>query len=296
MTSTSAELTNLPIWRSLLFVPVHSEKFVAKAHTRGADAIVLDLEDSVPMPEKAQARSLIEGTLPVVSQSGADVMVRINHPLRLSVRDLESVIVEGVRAIVVPKVTSRPQIEGLDELVTELEMERGLTPGNILFIAQIESPDALLNLDEIAIHPRVAVMSIGSEDFSAAVGMEPTDDTLLLPNQQVVMAARRHNCLPYGFIGSIADFNPISQFEEKIIRARQFGFVGALAIHPDQVAVMNKGFMPTDTEIEYAQRVVDGFKKAVQDGKGAFSLDGKMIDKPAVDRANALLAMVRRFN
>src|SRR5438552_17074088 len=120
----------LPLWRSLLYVPVNVEKYVDKAHTRGADCIQLDLEDSVPAAEKAHARSLVEAAALRVRRGGADVVVRINRPLSMAVRDIEAAVGEHVDGLALTKVESAAHVQLLDELVSEIEVQRGLPPGH----------------------------------------------------------------------------------------------------------------------------------------------------------------------
>src|ERR671918_1424429 len=130
------------VWRSLMYVPVNVEKYVDKAHTRGADLIQLDLEDSVPPSEKERARTLVEKAAARVKRGGADVVVRINRPLALTVRDIEHSVCPDVAGLAVTKVDSASHVKLLDELVTELEEKRGMTAGHTRFIAMIETPDA----------------------------------------------------------------------------------------------------------------------------------------------------------
>src|SRR5262245_24513781 len=132
----------LPLWRSLLYVPANVEKYIAKAHTRGADCIQLDLEDSVPAAEKEHARSLVGATARRVRQGGADVVVRINRPLSLAVRDIEASVGEDVNGLAITKVESPSHLRLLDELVSELETQRALPLGHTRFIAMIETPAA----------------------------------------------------------------------------------------------------------------------------------------------------------
>ncbi|WP_309045720.1 HpcH/HpaI aldolase/citrate lyase family protein [Marinobacter sediminicola] len=284
---------NMPAWRSLLFVPANNRRFLEKAHTRGADAIIVDLEDSVPLGEKKSARDHLPVVVHQVTQSGADMMVRINQPLRMAVRDLEAAVIKGVRGLVVPKVESAAALQALADVVTELEIERGLAPGSVVMLVQIESPEALLKLDDIAAVSRVVGITLGPEDFCAEVGMEPNPDTLLVPSQAIVFAANRTGVTPYGFVDSIADYSDQERFAETIKRARQLGFRGALAVHPTQVAIMNEGFMPSAEEIQKARKIVEGFRAHEQKGEAVFSLDGKMIDKPVVERAARLLKQVK---
>ncbi len=181
----------LPVWRSLLYVPVNVEKYVEKAHTRGADCILLDLEDSVPAAEKDRARSLVARAAARVRRGGADVAVRINRPDSMAPRDLEAAIGPDVNAIQVPKVDDATHLRRLDEIVAKLETKRGLAPGHTRFIAMVETPAAFFRMPEIArAVERTAAMDIGGEDFALETGMEPTQDTLLMPKPR----ARRASC------------------------------------------------------------------------------------------------------
>ncbi|MEM8659479.1 MAG: CoA ester lyase [Pseudomonadota bacterium] len=277
-------------WRSLLFVPANRKAFVDKAHLRGADAYVLDLEDSVPDGQKATAREGIIEAAESVSRSGAAAVVRINQSLRLANKDLQACIHASVQALVIPKVASRDHINTLCERIDGLEAERGIHKGHTRLIAQIECVHGLANLDEIAqSSPRLLAMSLGSEDFSASAGMEPTPETLLAPNQAVVFACRRARILPLGFPASIADFSDATHFRKIIAFARQLGFVGALCIHPSQIATLNEAFSPSDTELENARQLISAYEQGLSKDLGAIEFNGYMVDAPVVARARALL-------
>jgi citrate lyase subunit beta / citryl-CoA lyase len=283
-------LSSLPLWRSLLYVPVNVDKYVDKAHTRGADCIQLDLEDSVPASEKERARSLVEAAARRVRQGGSDVVVRINRPLSLAVRDIEASIGEHVDALAISKVQSASHLHLLDELVSELERQRGLPLGHTRFIAIIETPAAYLQMAAIAASTnRLVAMTIGGEDFALAVGMEPTEDTLLLPKQQMIVAARSAGLMPLGFIASIASFHDREAFRSMVRHSRKFGFMGAGCIHPDQVAIVNQEYSPTEAEVAHAVRVIEGYANAQGVGRGSVAVDGAMIDAPVVERAKQLL-------
>ena len=183
-------LSNAPVWRSLLYVPVNVERFVSKAHERGADVIQLDLEDSVPPSEKEHARTLVEATAKRVRQRGSDVVVRINRPLSLAVRDIEHSVVEGVDALAITKVAGPSHIQLLDELVSELEVSRGLPEGSVKFITMVETAEAFLDIGAIVrSSSRIVAANIGGEDFATDCGMEPLAETLLHPKQHMVIAA-----------------------------------------------------------------------------------------------------------
>lgn len=132
-----------------MYVPINVERFVDKAHTRGADVIQLDLEDSVPPSEKAHARTLVESVAPVMRKAGADVVVRINRPIAMAVRDIECSGVDGVDGLAITKVDSASHLKLLDELVSKLELKRGIPLGKIRFIAMVETAASCLQIGDI---------------------------------------------------------------------------------------------------------------------------------------------------
>jgi citrate lyase subunit beta/citryl-CoA lyase len=285
-----------PIWRSMLFLPAHVGRYVGRAHTRGADAYILDLEDSVPEGEKANARRGLADGAQLVTQSGAAALIRINTSSEHSTPDIEAACLPTVSAIVVPKVGSASEVASIAAQLDALEAERGLAAGGVRLIAQIEHVAALPCLDEIAqSSPRLLGMSLGSEDFSASAGMEPIPEALLAPNQQIVFACRRAGILPFGFPASIADYSDLATFRTHIRLARRLGFVGAFCIHPAQVAVMNEEFSPSVTEIAAARGVIAAFEASLRAAKGAASYQGKMVDPPVVARAQEVLRRAGNF-
>src|SRR5688572_13955244 len=279
------------VWRSLMYVPVNVEKYVDKAHTRGADVIQLDLEDSVPPAEKERARTLVEKAAARVKQGGADVIVRINRPLSMTVRDLEHSVTPDVNGIALTKIDSASHVKLLDELVTELEEKRGMTIGHTKFLAMIETADAFARIDEIPrASPRVVGMNIGGEDFALDCDMQPDDDVLLHPKQRMIIAARAAGVMPLGFIGTVAGFGDWEKFRQMVRRSRRFGFDGAGCIHPGQVTIVNEEYSPSEEEVAYAKKIIQMDKEAASSGRGSFALDGKMIDIPIIVRAQKLLA------
>ncbi|RWI72076.1 MAG: CoA ester lyase [Mesorhizobium sp.] len=283
---------SVPRWRSLLFVPVHVPRFVETAHERGADGVILDLEDSVPQDRKGEARQQLPECVAKVGRKGASVLVRVNHGLRALAADLDAAVMAGVDALVLPKTDSAEWVIEIANAVSELERERNLPLGGIRFLAQIETPGALQRLAAIAsAHSRMVAMALGPEDFSAAVGGAPEFDLLLTPNLSVLFAARAAGLLPLGFIGSIGEFSDTHKLREAAVRARRLGFAGALAIHPTQVAIFNEAFSPSAQELEWAHKVVAAVNDAATRGLSAFSLNGKMIDPPVVRRAHEILTL-----
>jgi citrate lyase subunit beta/citryl-CoA lyase len=279
-----------PIWRSMLFVPAHVEKFVAAAHTRGADAYILDLEDSVPLAQKAAARATLVSAAGAVAQSGAAALVRVNGDAALIADDLQAAVDPAIRALMIPKVESAEELRALDARIAGLERARGMAAGHTLLIAQIEHVRTLPRMDEIAgSTPRLMGMILGSEDFSVSAGMEPTPETLYGPNQQMLFACRRAGILPFGFPGSISVFRDLDLFRQIIRRAREMGFVGSYAIHPHQVTVMNELFVPPAEDVEHARELLAACEAAEAQGRGAFEFRGRMVDPPVVARAREVL-------
>lgn len=288
----------LPLWRSSLFVPATSERFIAKAHLRGADAIKIDLEDAVAPTEKARARTLVPSVAASVGQAGADVLVRINRPWRMAVADLEASVGADVNGIVIPKIESADHVVFLEEIVAELEAERGLAPGHTCFTLQIETAKGFLNVREIAgASRRNKAISVGNEDFAHMLGMPETiSEALIGAMQTVQMAAREAGILALGYPGSIANFSDLDAYRADIARARALGFDGGSCIHPAQVAILNEGFAPTAVEIAEAEGIIAAYDAALARGEGAVAYQGKMIDIPIADRARRTLAQRDRIN
>ena len=291
MTGNAQVAPDRPVWRSLLYVPANVRKYVDKAHTRGADAIQLDLEDSVPVAEKDNARKMVQEAAAIVSQAGADVVVRINQPLRMAIRDLEEVVSPRVSAVVLPKTDSASHIRLLADVVDTLEAERKMTPGHTLFIALVEDADAFFRMHEIAkAHPRMMGIGLGGEDFATSMGASPDPDIMLYPKQHTIIAARAAGISPLGIIGTVADYSDKEATRKIIHNSRRFGFDGASCIHPSIVPILNEGFRATDEEVASAKRVIQSFQAALAEGRASIEVDGKMIDYPIVERAEKLLA------
>ena len=282
----------LPVWRSALYVPANVPRFIDGAHRRGADAIIVDLEDSVPIAERPAARRDLMATAENVARGGADVIVRINRPWRQAMLDLEAAISPRVTALAVTKVDSADHIRLVSEVVGELEAERGMTVGSTKFTAMIETADAWFRMPEIArADARIVALTLGGEDFALSVGMLPTAEGLFMPKQQLAIAARAAGILPLGFIGTVADYKDLDAFRETIRRSRRLGFRGASVIHPAQVPILNEEFAPSADEVASARKIVAAYEEAVAAGRGSISVDGKMVDVPVVLRAQEVLAI-----
>jgi citrate lyase subunit beta/citryl-CoA lyase len=279
----------LPVWRTLLFIPANNDKFVDKAHTRGADAVILDLEDSIAPDLKASARQVLPAAARRVAARGTEVLVRINAEWLQE--DIAAACTEHVSALVVPKVSEPGTLTRAATLLDQLERQRGLIPGRIRLLAQIEDVRALPHLDAIATSsPRLLGMSLGSEDFSASASIVPLPETLYAPNLQVAFACRRAGILPFGFPASITLFSDIEALTHAALQAANMGMVGAFCIHPNQVAVLNRALTPDAAAVADAETLLVEFARAEAEGRGVFAFKGKMVDLPVILRARELVA------
>jgi citrate lyase subunit beta/citryl-CoA lyase len=282
--------------RSSLILPVNVPRFVEKAYARDADAIVLDLEDSVPTQEKASARKLIRDSLALAGRGGAEVLVRVNNDPALLADDIDASVHPGLDGLSIPKAESAAQIHDIVARIERLEGARGLTPRHLRLSLAIETPRGLLAVEEIArSSDRIATMSIGVEDYCLELGVEPSADglELLYPVARLVTVCKAVGVQPTGLVGSIAGFRDLATFEGAAQRARQLGCEGAGCIHPDQVTVLNRVFTPDPAKVEHARRVVEAFEDGVRRGTASVNLDGKMVDVPVYKRAQVVLARAR---
>ena len=279
-----------PNWRSLMFVPVLAERFIAKAHTRGADALILDLEDSIIPSKKAEARAAIAAAVPRVAQNGADVVVRINRPLELAVPDIEAAVMPGVSALMLPKVMGPEHVRLLAELVTEREHQLGMEIGHTRLLVLIETVAALPHLFAMAAEPRMAGMSVGGEDFATDMGATPSADSMYVFAMQGLAACRAAGILPMGSMGQLAKIDDLESYRAGLKRGRELGFTTASCIHPAHVPIINEEYGASDAEIDRARRLLAAFEVAKANGEGAVAFEGSMVDLPIVIRAERLLA------
>lgn len=280
----------LPVWRSILFVPAVSDRFIESALRQPADVLQIDLEDSVGPDQKTEARARAGAIADRFAAAGRNVTVRVNRPWRLLVRDLEAVVRPSVLAVALPKVPDAAFIQSVSEVLDELEHEQGMARGHTRIIAMVEDAQGLSAMNEIAAaHPRVVGLIVGAEDLAVSLQMSVADDGLYVPNVMAVTAARRAGILPIGFIGSVADFKDTEAFRARIQRARKLGFESAFCVHPSQVAILNEAFAPSAQELAHAQAVLDAYDAQLRAGKAAFSLQGRMVDLPVVDQARQVM-------
>ena len=283
-----------PNWRSLLFVPATAEKFVAKAHTRGADVIILDLEDIIPPPEKQKARAALPAAVGTVGQAGAEVCVRINRALELAIPDIEAAVMPGVSVLMLPKIMGAEHVKLLSEVVAAREAALGIPVGQTRFIALVETPAALAQLNAIAqADPRMAAMGVGSEDLATELEGVPGADTMYVYAMLNIAACRAAGILPLGSVGAFADFSDLEGYRTSLQRSRKLGFGCAACIHPLHVPIINEEYGPSPAEVDRARRLIAAFDAALAQGLGAVAFEGAMIDLPVVERARKVLARAR---
>lgn len=269
--------------RSLLYVPANSERFIAKAHERGADAIVLDLEDSVATDQKDFAREGLGRSVAAVGQGGAQVFVRINSESDLRLLDAEAACRAGAAGLMVPKLRWPEDLDDLVDLLGPIETEMGRPA--LSFIGLIEDPGAVLNAAAIAGAPRLVGLAIGGEDLALALGARPTPAVLNFPKLMVHYAAKAKGLMSLGLLRTIADYADLDGIKAAVAEAREHGFDGATCVHPAVVPLLNEGFSASAEELDWARRVLDLADKH----QGAFAIDGQMIDAPVIARARRIV-------
>ena len=284
--------------RSKLFVPVNRENFVAKAWTRGADCIILDLEDAIAPADKASARKLVKDVIPIVKKGGAEVQVRINRIWEAE--DLDAIVGFGLDGIMIPKAETVEGIQRLDEMVSQLEKERGLPPGTMYFDLIIETALGVVNIDHIAkASPRIQQMNIGQADLSVDMGfprfIELNFEQFFYAENRLLYAARaaRVQACSLGAQNGV-DFTSVSMGEEAMrkacLHAQWMGFMGASIIHPGWVHPVNEGFKPPPKDLEMARKVKAALDEAYAQGKGSVTVDGRMYDVANMKHVQYILA------
>ena len=286
--------------RSLLFVPGDSEKKLAKSISTSADALILDLEDSVSHDRTAIARSMVSEFLKAHSNRAQQLWVRIN-PLQtpLALHDLVAVMAGKPDGIMLPKPLNAKDAQQLDHCLSALEVREGLELGSTRIIpVATEVAGALFDLQSYAgATPRLQGLTWGAEDLATALGATSNRNeqgdftfTYQLARSLCLLASAHAEVQAIDTLS--VDFKDMKALAADVQNARREGFSGKLAIHPDQVEVINQGFTPSANDLSHAQRIVDAFAQA--QGAGAVQLDGKMVDKPHLTQALRLLQLSRK--
>jgi len=283
----------MDLLRSLLFVPGNRERMLEKALTAPADAIIIDLEDAVPPAEKKAARRLARTWIPRLARAGQRVYVRVNAIDSGETRDdVQAAVRKGLAGVVLPKAQAPQDLRSLDVLLREAEMSTKIRPGDVRTIPIIESARGVLRCEEIArASDRVAALALGGEDYTAELGV-PRDaggTALGYPRGVLVTVATA-----YGLAAIDAPYTDVHDTKglvKETALARSTGFRGKFAIHPGQVAALNRAFAPSRSEIDAARAIVRAAEAAAAQGVGAISVDGRMVDAPVAERARRVLAM-----
>jgi citrate lyase subunit beta/citryl-CoA lyase len=279
--ATSSGARSAAVIRSLLYVPASSERFIAKAHERGADAIILDLEDAVVPAEKFSARARLPAAVASAGQRGATIFVRINSEAELWRLDAEAAARAGAFGLLVPKARDARALQ-------ELERRIGRPPTAL--VPMIEDPGAVLDARTIATAtPRVFALVAGGEDLATSLEAEPTPEVLYLPKLLVHLAAKAAGVRSYGLLRTVADYGDLDAVETSARQARAFGFDGASCVHPSVVPILNRAFAPSQEALDRARRLIAAAADAKARGEGAFAFEGSMVDEPVIKRAQALL-------
>src|SRR5687767_4018175 len=293
----------MPLTRSMLFAPGNVPRRVEKALTLDADAVILDLEDSVAVSEKEATRKPVAAALKATRRGRG--YVRVNAPSTpFCYGDLVATIHKGVDGVLLPKVESAADLHAIDWLLAALERERGIAEGAIDLIPQIETAAGMQRIDRIIqarnLRPykgpwRVKRVAFGGADYAHELGLAVSLDEIELADARarVVLASRAA-----GLDGPVDSpwfhFKETGAFARALERSRRGGFQGRLCVHPDQIAPVNAAYLPGEEELARAERIVAAFKQAEARGEAAVQVDGEMIDYPVAFRAQALLDLVRR--
>ena len=282
-------------FRTLLFVPGSKPNWFDKIKNYGADAIILDLEDSVPYAKSKIARGDVARAIRDLDQQGQKVFVRINKGIHaFDLADLEAVIQRELTGLVLPKVNGPEDIDQISELISEIEVKQGIEVGSVKLIPILETARSMYLAYEIGLKKRVigiTGLSAKDGDVSCALGYQWTPEGLetLYLKSKVVLAARAANVMPIG--GLWQDVHNLEGLKESASFNRQLGFDGELVLHPSNVPLVNNIYTPSEEEIIYYQGMVEMFEKAEKDGIGAVIYKGEHIDYAHVKTAKQVLAL-----
>ena len=290
--------------RSFLFTPANVARRVEKALTLEADAVILDLEDSVAASDKAASRKRVVEALGRPRRCLA--YVRVNAPSTpYCYRDLVETVQKGLDGIVVPKIESAADLHAIDWLVAALERERGIEEGSLDLMPQVETAAGVQRVDRILqarnLRPyrgpwRVKRLCFGAADYGHDLGLSPTlDEPELADARARVVLSSKAAGVENPIDSPWFHFKETDAFARSLERSRRSGFQGRCCVHPDQIAPVNAAYTPSAADIASAERIVAAFREAEQRGAAAIQVDGQMIDYPVAYRAQALLDAVQKL-
>jgi len=285
----------MSVLRSMLYIPGNNLRMVTKSVNLTADAIILDLEDAVPMLDKATARIVVRDSIQPIKDSGSAVFVRVNALITgLTAVDVDGVTIQGLDGFMLSKSETAEDVLALVTLIEAAEKKAGLAPGSLTIIPLIESARGVMNAHAIAgSSPRVTALAFGAGDYYRDLGRAVTalsagEDELLFARSMIVNAGRAAGvqAIDTPFLGLLTDKET---FTNQTLRALRLGFKGKQTIHPMQIDLINESFSPSEAEVDYARRLVVAFEEAQKKGLGATSFEGKMIDLMSQKQALALV-------
>ena len=280
--------------RALLYMPGDNWKMITKSVTLGVDSICMDMEDGTAINKKAEARATIARALQELDFGASEKLARINSVgSGWEKDDIEAVLPHHPDGIVIPKVESFEQVEWASKIIEDAELKNGWKVNSIRILIGVETAKGILNLKEIAAHPRLDAIIFGGEDFAASIGAVRTTDAveLLYARQAVIVACAAYDLQPIDIV--TIDYKDLEALKVESEFGARLGFSGKQVIHPNQVPVVQEAFTPSAEAITYARRIVETFEASQKEGKGAYSLDGKMIDMPLLKNAQKVLARAR---
>jgi citrate lyase beta subunit len=277
--------------RALLYMPGDDRHKIQKALTLDVDCICMDMEDGVASSRKDEARRTIAAALQELTFGQSEKLVRIN-PVGsgLETEDIQAALSFRPDGIVVPKVETLEQLQWASAKIEAAELAHGWPVNSIRMLAGVETARAILNLREIASHPRLDGLIFGGEDFAASIGATRTAQALELLYARSAMVTA---CAAYGLqaIDMVTiDFRDLDRVRSEAQFGAQLGYAGKQVIHPAQVAPVQEAFTPQAAVIEAARRLVEAYQASQQEGRGAFAMEGRMIDLPLVKAARNVLA------
>ena len=282
------------LYRSLIFVPGNNERFLEKAKKLYADIVCFDLEDSVPNEQKDTARKLIKNVLKNKSEYASELFVRTNSPDSGKIpKDLQEIIQTGIDGIVIPKVNNTKELKKIEKTLSSLEKKRKLKP--IELIPSIESAEGTINTYQIAsFSKRISAVVFGVFDLLNDLGIEYTKqpEGAKYARSKIPLDASAAGVFALDAIWQDLKDEPGLVEDCKI--GKELGYAGKTIIHPDQIEITHKIFHPNKTEIEWANKVCEVYSKLTKKGKGATTVDGKMIDEVHFKRAKALLELAKK--
>jgi len=277
--------------RALLYMPGDDRRKIEKATTLGVDSICMDMEDGVAAHKKAEARAVIAQAMKELDFENSERCIRINGiGSGLEKRDLVAALTTNPDAIVVPKIETAEQVKWVSEHIESYELSSNLNIGAIRLLIGVETAKGILNLKEIAeSDKRLEAIIFGAEDYATSIGATRTKEAteVLYARSAVVTACAANDLQAIDMV--YIDFRDLEGLRVEAEQGAGFGFSGKQVIHPNQVSVAQEAFTPSDKAIEYAKRVVETFEASRKEGKGAYALDGKMIDMPLLKNAQKVL-------